>query len=133
MIVIDADGMVRGRVASVAAKKALEGEEITIINSEKAIISGRVPQIVEDFKERRALNTIKPGKGPFFSKSPEKMMKKTVRGMLPDFRIGRGRVAFKKIKCYVGVPEEFKNIKPLKLNMNIPAKNMSIAELSKKA
>lgn len=132
-IVIDADGAVRGRVASVAAKQALAGNDVFVINSEKALISGRDAEIIQDFKDRRRLNTIKPKMGPFFSRSTEKMMKRTIRGMLPDHRIGRGRVALKKIKCYNGVPNELKNEKPLKIKMNIPATCIDIAELSRRA
>lgn len=132
-IIIDASGAVRGRVASVAAKQALAGNEVVVLNSEKALISGRDAEIIQDFKERRALNTIKPKMGPFFSRSPEKMLKRTIRGMLPDFRIGRGRIALKKIKCYIGVPNEFKSEKPIKIKMNIPATCIDIAELSRRA
>lgn len=32
-----------------------------------------------------------------------------IRGMLPDYRKGRGRVAYKKIRCYIGVPKEFEH------------------------
>jgi large subunit ribosomal protein L13 len=132
-IIIDAENAVRGRVASLAAKQALAGNEVIVINSEKCVISGRDAEIIADFKERRALNTIKPGKGPFFSKDTEKMLKKTIRGMLPDFRVGRGRVAWKKIRCYDGVPSELKNEKAIKLDKKIPAKNITLAELSRRA
>ncbi|HDH44680.1 MAG TPA: 50S ribosomal protein L13, partial [Thermococcus sp.] len=36
--VIDATGAVLGRLASIVAKRLLNGEEIAIVNSEKAII-----------------------------------------------------------------------------------------------
>ena len=52
--------------------------------------------------------------------------------MLPDFRVGRGRDAWKKIRCYKGVPEELKKEKPIKLKMNIPHKKIDIAELSRR-
>jgi large subunit ribosomal protein L13 len=122
-----------GRVASYAAKQALQGSDIVIVNSDKALISGRKEQNIDDFKSRRALNTIKPKKGPFFSKSTEKIMKRCVRGMLPDFRVGRGRVAFKKVMCYNGVPEEFSKEKLIKINANVPSRAMTITELSKRA
>ena len=116
-IIIDAEGEVRGRLASFAAKQALQGNEIVVLNSEKALISGNIVMNIQDFKLRRALNTNKPEKGPFFSKDPEKMLKRTIRGMLPDFRIGKGREAWKRIRCYIGVPEEFKKEKPI-LSLN---------------
>ena len=132
-IIIDADGAVRGRVASFAAKQALSGNEIIIVNSEKALISGRAEQNIDDFKARRRLNTIKPEKGPFFSKNPEKIMKRTIRGMIPDFRRARGKEAWKKIRCYSGVPEELKKEKAIKMNKSVPVKVITIQELSRRA
>ena len=41
------------------------------------------------------------------------MLKRGIRGMLPDFRKGQGKQAFQRIKCYDGIPEEFKNKKVL--------------------
>jgi len=130
-IVIDAEGEVRGRVASFTAKNALLGNEVAIVNCEKAIISGQPAMNIADFKKLRALNTQKPTKGPFFSTNPEKMMKRTVRGMLPDFRVGRGKEALRKVKCYIGVPEEFKKEKMLKLKTQAPSKkSMTVQRLS---
>lgn len=132
-LIIDAEDQVRGRVASYAAKQALLGNEIFVLNSEKAFISGNPVMNVADFKFQRALNTIKPTKGPFFSRSTERIMKRAIRGMLPDYRKGRGREAWKRIKCYNGIPEEFKNEKLIKLEAQKPKKVMTINELSKKA
>ncbi len=132
-IFLDAEGSARGRIASVAAKEALGGNEVFVLNSEKAIISGNKYMNIEDFKSLRRLNTMKPEKGPFFSKNPEKIMKRAIRGMLPDFRVGRGREAWKKIKCYVGIPEEFKKEKLTKIKGKSPLRQINIAELSKRA
>lgn len=132
-IFIDAENSAMGRVASYAAKQALQGNDIIIVNSDKTLISGRNEQNIDDFKARRALNTIKPKKGPFFSKSTEKIMKRCVRGMLPDFRIGRGRIALKKIMCYNGIPAQFAKEKLIKINANVPSRAMTIGELSKRA
>lgn len=130
--VIDGENSTLGRLASFVAKEALSGNELVVINSEKVLMSGRTEDNVMDHKAKRALNTIKPRKGPFFSKDPEKMVKRTIRGMLPDFRKGRGKVAWKKIKCYVGMPEEFKNEKIIKLKLKIPNKYATMAEISRK-
>ena len=132
-IFIDAEGSAMGRVCSYAAKQALGGNEIVIINSDKAIISGRKEQNIADFKLRRQLNTIKPEKGPFFSKSTEKIMKRCVRGMLPDFRLGRGKVAFRLVKCYNTIPAEFAKEKFIKINEKAPTRQMTVSELSRRA
>lgn len=132
-IFIDAEGAVRGRVASFAAKQALQGNEIFVLNSEKAVISGDPYMNIEDFKEHRRINTNKPEKGPFFSKDSEKIMKRCIRGMLPDYRVGRGREAWKRIKCYIGIPEEFSKEKLTKIETKAPLKQMTIEKLSKLA
>jgi len=132
-IFIDAENVVRGRVASLAAKKALQGLEVNVVNSEKSIISGTEKNIIKEFKELRALNLNKPEKGPFLSKNTEKIMKRCIRGMLPDFRIGRGREAWKRIKCYNGIPEEFKKEKLIKIKEKSPKKIMTLGLLSKRA
>jgi len=131
-IFIDADNSVLGRVASYAAKQALLGNEIAIVNSEKAIISGRKEEVINTYKTQRAINTIKPEKGPFFSKNPERIMKRTIRGMIPDFRQGRGKEAWRRIKCYIGIPEEFKKEKMINLKNLLSRENMSLKELQEK-
>ncbi len=131
-IIINAENEVRGRIASRAAKEALAGNEVVILNSEKALISGRAAEIIADFKVLRAMNTIKPKKGPYASRDTEKMMKRTIRGMLPDYRVGRGSVALKLIKCYNGIPNEFKDAKAIKLETKTPTKYMTIGDLSRR-
>ncbi|RMF55985.1 50S ribosomal protein L13 [Candidatus Woesearchaeota archaeon] len=105
-MIIDATNLIAGRIATFAAKKALLGEKIEIINCEKAVISGRAKRTIADFKQKRERGT--PTKGPFYPKSPERIMKRMIRGMLP-YKKERGREAMKRIMCYKGVPEELKD------------------------
>lgn len=107
MIVVDSTDATLGRLASFAAKKALLGEEIIVVNAEKAVIIGNIKDIVNKYLIRRQRGGSSQ-KGPNFPTSPERIMKRTIRGML-DYKRGRGYAAFKRIKCYNGVPEEFKN------------------------
>ena len=129
-LVVDAEGTVFGRLCSFVAKQALEGHEIAIINVEKAIISGNKEDIVSKYREARARGG-HSGKGPKHSKLTFLLMKKGIRGMLPDFRWGEGKAAFSRVKCYEGVPDEFEGIKALKLGFNKPHKYMELGELSK--
>ena len=39
--IIDADGAILGRMCTNVAKRLLNGEEIAIVNSERAIITGK--------------------------------------------------------------------------------------------
>ncbi|NMB66930.1 50S ribosomal protein L13 [Candidatus Woesearchaeota archaeon] len=133
MKIIDAEGTILGRLASYSAKEALKGEEIIILNSEKAIITGRKENIKEYYesKRKRVGSTLK---GPKVSRSSEKIVKRTIRGMLPNYRDGRGREALKRIKCYKGIPLEFKDKEKITLKDKFKTKGKSIKveDISKK-
>ena len=108
MAVIDADGLILGRLSTHVAKRLLSGEEIAIINAEKAIISGNKVQLLAHYKHRRERGT--RNHGPFFPRSADMILKRTVRGMLA-FRKPSGRAAYKRLRVYVGVPNELKSEK----------------------
>jgi len=105
MTTIDAKDMIIGRMASEVAKRAIHGETINIVNSEEAVIVGRPELIIEKYKHRVAMGT--PRKGPFIDKQPHRFLKRMIRGMLPH-KQEKGASAYKRILCYVGVPEDFK-------------------------
>ena len=110
MIVVDAKDSILGRVSSFVAKQALKGEEVAVVNCNQIIISGSKKNIEKEFKEKRS-RFGSSQKGPIHNKSScEKIVKRAVRGMLPDHREGRGRIAFKKIKCYNEVPKELEQV-----------------------
>ncbi|MFO7872663.1 MAG: 50S ribosomal protein L13 [Candidatus Undinarchaeales archaeon] len=108
MKVIDATDLKAGRIASRIAKKALEGEEFIIINSEKAVISGSKETNFEKYSKKRDVGS--RYRGPFFPKRSDRILRRTIRGMLP-YKKKRGKEALKRIKTYIGVPEEFKDKK----------------------
>jgi len=107
-MIIDAKNLIAGRLATYAAKQALLGENITIINAEKALITGTKKDIFEKFAHRRDRGT--PGKGPFYPREPHMMLKRMIRGMLP-YKQEKGRKAYKNIKCHLGIPAEFEGQK----------------------
>ena len=41
MMIIDGEGCVLGRLASVTSKNLLEGEEVVILNAEKIMLTGK--------------------------------------------------------------------------------------------
>ena len=128
--VIDGSGAVLGRLASYVAKEALKGEEITILNCGEVIISGNKESIKKDFEERRT--KIGSGqKGPKISRTSEKIVKRAIRGMLPNHRMGRGKIAFQRIRCYVGVPQEFEKSKTIKAGKGKPIKYSSVKNFTK--
>jgi large subunit ribosomal protein L13 len=106
-IVIDANGLVLGRMASTVAKRLLRGENITIINAEKAVISGKRLSRVKEAKRR--LDIGHPKKGPFHSRRPEQIVRRTIKGMLPR-RKPKGQQAYRRLRVFVDVPEEIKGL-----------------------
>jgi len=128
--IIDANGAALGRLGTNAAKRLLNGEEIAIVNSEKAIIIGKKTTIKGIYKQKREVGTYR--KGPFFPKMPDRIVKRTVRGMIP-YQTPHGRTAFKRLKCYIGVPKEFegKKFEIVEDAKKQPVDYITIEELSK--
>jgi large subunit ribosomal protein L13 len=105
-VIIDAKGLILGRMASNVAKRLLQGEKIVILNAEKAAISGKKQQIVQ--KRKTFLEVGHPRKGPNHPRRPDRIVSKTVRGMLPR-RKPKGQAAYKRLRVYLGAPLEFKD------------------------
>ena len=106
---IDAENAIVGRIGAFAAKKALLGDTIKIFNCEKAVMSGSKTNVSQRYYHRR--NVVgQPQKGPFISRLPDRFVRRTIRGMLP-YKKEKGKQAFKRIMCYLGVPEQFKDKK----------------------
>jgi len=130
MKVIDGKNATLGRLASYAAKQALLGEEIVILNVEKVIITGSRSAIREDFMATRR-RTGSNFRGPRISKKPEEVVKRVIRNMLPNFRWGRGKEALEKIKCYVGTPKEYENAKKIIAGKEKTNKFITVEEMLK--
>jgi len=103
---VNAEGLIVGRMSSKVAKRLLNGENVTILNAEKAIYSGKKKSKVAE--AHLFLEVGAPDRGPFHYRRPDRMVKKTVRGMLP-YQQPKGKNAFKRLKVYMGVPLEFKD------------------------
>ncbi len=109
MILIDGTNQILGRVAAYAAKKALLGEKVEIVNCEKMLITGRKEFLESRFLERKERGH--PYDGPFYPKMADRIVRRTIRGMLP-YRQERGKNAYKRIMCYIGMPSVLKEQKP---------------------
>lgn len=131
MKIIDGTDATLGRLASYSAKEALKGEEIAILNCEKILVTGNKNNFVKGIEAKRGrVGTTQ--KGPKYSWLIERIVKKTIRGMLPNARrTGRGRDALKRIKCYIGVPKEFENSKPEKMERRKEISAFKLGEISK--
>ncbi len=107
--VFDATGMVVGRLASKVAKAALMGAHVVIVNCEKAVITGRRRTVIDAFKEKRNIRTsYNPRRGPFHQRRPDRLVRRMIRGMLP-WPTPRGKAAYRRIRVYIGVPDEYKD------------------------
>ena len=95
--VYNAEDKVLGRLASVVAKqlisatKAGEDTRVIIVNAEKAVVSGKRTSVISDYRKKYELNHAR--KGPFFPRMPDQILKRTVRGMLPNQKNSSGRAA----------------------------------------
>jgi large subunit ribosomal protein L13 len=133
-MIVDATGLVLGRLASVAASRLLAGEEIQIVNAERAIITGRRESVYSEYGEARARGT--RVKGPNFPRRPDMILKRTVRGMLPH-KLKRGREAMARLRVYVGVPKELSGLQfeqPSEAKMRQPGsvQHIELGDLSKR-
>lgn len=128
-IVIDAADSVVGRMASYAAKQLIYGKHVVIVNSEKAKIIGQPRVIIEDFLEKSKLGK-GAQKGPLISKRPADMMRRAVRGML-ERRRSLGRAAFKRLRCYEGVPPGYEHKEKLSIEKKEAIKFVTLGQLSK--
>ncbi len=105
-MIINAEGEVLGRLSSFVAKSALLGEDVIVVNAEKAIVSGKRDLIIQsELNKFHRRNKASPLRGPFHYKKPDRFVRKKIRGMLP-YKKTRGREAFKRITVYSGIPKD---------------------------
>jgi large subunit ribosomal protein L13 len=103
VVVINAERLILGRMSTNVAKRILNGEDVIIVNAEKAIITGNRDVIFDNYTAK-----YKRGKqinGPFFPKRADLIVKRTVRGMIP-FKSSHGREVYRHLKVFVGVPKD---------------------------
>ena len=134
-LVIDASDHILGRLAIVVAKRALSGERVVIVNVEKAVITGRKQQIIE--RARHALSTRthqSQERAPKHPRRPDLYARRVVRGMLP-WKKSSGKVAFKKVQVYMGVPEKFSSMPMRKISeadaSKLQCSHITLGELSR--
>ena len=105
-VVIDATGLVLGRLGSSVSKRLLQGEQVMIVNAEKAVISGRRKSRVSEMRE--FLEVGHRGQGPYHPRRPDQIIRRVIRGMLP-WRKSKGREAYRRLRVFMGVPDEIKD------------------------
>lgn len=128
-MIIDATNAILGRLSSKLAKEVLKGQPVTVINTEKIIVSGNPEAVIARFKEKRARTD--PHKGPFFPRYPDRILKRTVRGMLP-YKTDRGRKALRMLKVEIGNPNNLKGETIGKTAEDLRFKYISLEDVCKK-
>ncbi len=130
MIVFDADGAVVGRLCTYVAKKALAGEEVAVVNVEKAFLSGDPQRIYYDYKARRDIQQkANPEESTKWPRRPDYLFKRILKGMLPKHK-ARGADALKRVKAFIGVPKELEAAGKQKYGVkSVSVKKITLQEL----
>jgi large subunit ribosomal protein L13 len=134
-IVIDGKNAIMGRVASIVAKLAIEGNQVYVVNVESILISGNRRSAITKFKKFLEVGSVvNPEHGPIHFRRPDNIFTRTVRGMLP-WREPKGKEAFHRLRAFHGCPEELKSIKPMEIPKVMATKPiafyMTLGELAK--
>jgi large subunit ribosomal protein L13 len=112
-VVIDADGLVLGRLATEVARilrgkhKPIytphldTGDHVVIINAEKVVLTADKAEKKQVFRHSGYPGGIRQQSyADLMAKKPEEAVRRTIRGMIPKTRLGRAQL--KKLKVYAG-------------------------------
>ena len=125
IIVVDAQGHIAGRLSSYIAKSLLNGNKVIIVNAEKALLSGSRSSIMNDYLKKLEISSvINPRHGPFHPRRPDTILTKIIRGMLPRGK-AKGSEALKRLRVYVGMPEQYKSFEKIKFEDAMAKKPLS--------
>lgn len=107
-MILDANNNVLGRLATRVVQALKDGEDVHIVNADNVIVKGRPEDIVSRYRAKYERGSI--AHGPRFPKSPDRIVKRTVRGMLP--RTKQGRDMLKRLRVYRNQPEQLDDAEP---------------------
>ena len=129
---VNAEGLIVGRMCSKVAKRLLNGEEVIILNAEKAVFSGKKKSKV--LEAHIFLEVGAPRRGPFHYRRPDRFLRKAVRGMVP-FKQPKGKNAYKRLKVFMGIPLEFKDQQMITFteasSANLKGPHFTLGEMAK--
>lgn len=130
---IDATNAILGRLCTEVAKYLREGYAVNIVNCEKAVISGKKLSILREYRDMHKKHThTNPRRGPFHPKRPDRLVRKTVRGMLP-WKKSSGRAAYHRLLTFIGVPDELSKVELVKPryadSSKLDCKRVTVGEL----
>jgi large subunit ribosomal protein L13 len=134
-IIVDATDCIAGRMCSHVSKLLLKGNRVSVVNSENAMLSGNRYMTIGLYKEYLEINSVtNPIHGPFHPRRPDTILTKMVRGMVPKSKAS-GIEAFKRLRVYIGIPEEFRDkrmeaFEDAKVTRS-PSKYITVGEVAK--
>ena len=134
-VIVDATNCIAGRVCSHISKLLLEGNRVSVVNSENAMLSGNRYMTIDLYKRYLEINSVtNPIHGPFHPRRPDTILTRMIRGMVPKTKTS-GIEAFKRLRVYIGIPEELKNKKAESFEdakvTRAPSKYISVGEVAK--
>ncbi|MGH9876354.1 MAG: 50S ribosomal protein L13 [Nitrososphaerales archaeon] len=110
-VVVDATNHIAGRLCSYVAKMLLKGDNVVVLNAEKAMLSGERYSTIRQWHEYLEIGSIvNPIHGPFHARRPDTIITRMVRGMVPKRR-PKGISAMKRLRVYIGVPKNYEGVK----------------------
>jgi large subunit ribosomal protein L13 len=129
---VNAEGLIVGRMCSKVAKRLLNGEEVIILNAEKAVFSGKKKSKVAE--AHVFLEVGAPRRGPFHYRRPDRFLRKAVRGMVP-YKQPKGKNAYKRLKVFMGIPFELKDKQMITFteasSANLKGPHFTLGEMAK--
>ncbi|HYA77205.1 MAG TPA: 50S ribosomal protein L13 [Verrucomicrobiae bacterium] len=129
---VNAEGLIVGRLCSQVAKRLLNGEEVIILNAEKAVFSGKKKSKIAE--AHVFLEVGAPERGPFHYRRPDRFLRKAVRGMVP-YKQPKGKNAYKRLKVFMGVPLELKDREMITFteasSANLKGPHFTLGEMAK--
>jgi large subunit ribosomal protein L13 len=134
-VIVDATDCIAGRMCSRVSKLLLKGNRVSVVNSENAMLSGDRYMTINLYKEYLEINSVtNPIHGPFHPRRPDTILTRMVRGMIPKTKTS-GIEAFKRLRVYIGVPEELRSrkaefIQDAKIT-RAPSKYISVGDVAK--
>jgi len=110
-VVVDATNHIAGRLCSYVAKMLLKGDNVVVLNAEKAMLSGERYSTIRQWHEYLEIGSVvNPIHGPFHARRPDTIITRMVRGMVPK-RKPKGITAMKRLRVYIGVPKNYEGVK----------------------
>ena len=127
-VVIDATGLVVGRLASLVAMRLRgkhkptytphvdDGDNVIIVNAEKIVLTGKKRENKIYRHHTGYLGGLKAAAvADVRKKHPERLLEEAIKGMLPKTKLGRAM--FGKLKVYAGEKHPHQAQKPQPLNL----------------